>query len=219
MNSEKYIVIGDIHGCAKSLDALLGKVTPYSDRSHIFIGDYIDRGPDSRGVVDHVREFARSHRCVFLRGNHESMLMEAVETGNRTFWLMNGGMETLDSYDTNTPEEIPADHLRFFCETRLWLNTPEYLFIHAGLDPKRPVDEQLSDPDIEHTALWERRHVHRPVLWEKTVVFGHTPVTKPLIEERKIAIDTGCVFQGGAYGTLTALLLPEKTIITQVNLD
>lgn len=214
-----FIAIGDIHGCAQSLRALLEKTRPYRDRTHVFIGDYIDRGPDSRGVVEYLVDFARDHECVFLRGNHEMMLQDAIQSGKRSFWMINGGQETLESYGVASPSEIPAEHRRFLAETRLWYDTPEYLFIHAGLDPDRTVREQLSSPDVEHVALWERSHVNGPVKWEKPVVFGHTPVREPLIEERKMAIDTGCVFSGHGYGTLSALLLPEKTVISQKCLD
>ncbi|MFO8029727.1 MAG: metallophosphoesterase family protein [Cyclonatronaceae bacterium] len=219
MSQEKYIAIGDIHGCARSLDALLEKTRPYADRTHVFIGDYIDRGPDSRGVIDRVRDFAQDHHCIFLRGNHEAMLLDAVRTGDRTLWLINGGTETLESYRAESTEELPDDLLQFISETKFWHNTPQYLFIHAGLDSDQPVEEQLSSPRIEHAALWERGHVHRPVVWEKTVVFGHTPVREPLIEDRKIAIDTGCVFTGNGFGKLTALLLPERTTIQQEYAD
>lgn len=219
MSQEKYIAIGDIHGCARSLDALLEKISSYSDRTHVFIGDYIDRGPDSRGVIDRVMEFARDHHCIFLRGNHEEMLLDAVRTGDRTLWLINGGVETLESYQAESTEELPDDLLQFISKTKFWHNTPQYLFIHAGLDPGQSVEEQLSSPRIEHAALWERSHLHRPVAWEKTVIFGHTPVREPLIEDRKIAIDTGCVFTGNGFGKLTALLLPERTAIQQEYAD
>ncbi len=185
----------------------------------MFIGDYIDRGPDSSGVVESIIAFARDHHCVFLRGNHEKMLMDAIQSGERTFWLMNGGMETLGSYQIHDPAEIPARHLEFFQQTRLWHDTPDYLFIHAGLDPDQSIEQQLTSPDIENTALWERRHIHEPVSWEKPVVFGHTPVREPLIDDRKMGIDTGCCFPNRGYGHLTALLLPERTVISQECLD
>jgi serine/threonine protein phosphatase 1 len=218
-HSDKYIAIGDIHGCARSLKALLEKTRPFRDRTHVFIGDYIDRGPDSKGVVDYVIEFSRDHHCVFLRGNHEKMVMDAIRSGERTFWMINGGMETLDSYQVHDPAEIPGLHQEFFEQTRLWHETPDYLFIHAGLDPGLGIQEQLESPNIESTALWERRHVQEPVTWEKPVVFGHTPVREPLIEDRKLGIDTGCVFTSRGFGYLTALLLPEKTAISQECLD
>ncbi len=218
-NAEKYIAIGDIHGCARSLKALLEEIRPYRDRIHVFIGDYIDRGPDSKGVLDCVIEFSREHHCVFLRGNHEKMLLDAIQSGEHTFWLINGGVETLKSYRINDPAELPADHRDFLEQTRLWFDTPDYLFIHAGLDPGRRVEELLALPDIENMALWERRHVHEPVVWEKPVVFGHTPVKEPLINDRKMGIDTGCVFPDRGYGHLSALLLPEKTVLSQEYLD
>ena len=218
-DNKQYIAIGDIHGCAESLKALLGKIRPYRDRIHVFIGDYIDRGPDSRGVVDAVMDFARNHNCIFLRGNHENMLLDAIQTGERTFWIINGGHETLESYQVTDPVQIPDDHRQFLADGRLWFETPDYLFVHAGLDPELSVREQLGSRDVEHTALWERSHVHRQVVWEKPVIFGHTPVREPMIEDRKMAIDTGCVFPRQGYGKLSALLLPEKTIVSQECLD
>jgi serine/threonine protein phosphatase 1 len=218
-HSAKFIAIGDIHGCARSLKALLDTIRPYRDRTHVFIGDYIDRGPDSKGVVESIIEFARYHHCVFLRGNHEKMAMDAIRTGERTFWMINGGLETLGSYQVQDPVEIPDWHQEFFEKTRLWHDTPDYLFIHAGLDPALGIKEQLDSPEIEKTALWERRHIHEPVAWEKPVVFGHTPVREPLITDRKLGIDTGCVFPSRGFGYLTALLLPEKTFISQECLD
>lgn len=211
----KYIAIGDLHGCARSLEALLKKLADISDRTHVFVGDYIDRGPDSKGVVTQVLDYSKSHHCVFLQGNHEKMLMDAINSGDMHHWLMNGGYQTLESYGVSSAYDIPREHLHFFSSTQLWFNTPDYLFIHAGLNPGLTIEEQLSKPDIDFSALWERSHVYSPVAWEKTVVFGHTPVAEPIIEEKKIAIDTGCVFFDKGYGTLSALLLPEKKIISQ----
>lgn len=219
MNSPRYIAIGDIHGCARSLDAMLGKLKPHDDRIHIFIGDYIDRGPDSRLVVKHLMNFTDVHTCIFLRGNHENMLLEALSTGNELLWHLNGGVSTLESYGVQSVAGIPRDHIRFFEDTRLWYNTDEYLFIHAGLDPERTVQQQLDDPATEEAALWERSHIDSPTQWEKTVVFGHTPVPEPITDNRKIGIDTGCVFARPGLGKLTAVLLPEMTFIEQPCLD
>lgn len=74
MSDNNYLAIGDIHGCPRSLEALLDKLSEYNDRQFIFIGDYIDRGPDSRGVIDLLLDFRKEQDCIFLRGNHEQML-------------------------------------------------------------------------------------------------------------------------------------------------
>ncbi|MBP3193736.1 metallophosphoesterase family protein [Natronogracilivirga saccharolytica] len=214
-----YIAIGDIHGCVNSLEALLEKVSGYNDRTFIFIGDYIDRGPDSRSVIDLVIGFSEDHDCIFLRGNHEQMFMDALETGDHNLWLLNGGDQTLSSYNVHYAVELPSEHIEFFAKTPLWLDTPQYFFIHGGLDPKRSIKEQCDSPDIEEFGMWRRDHVDSPVKWEKTLVFGHTPFTEPLHEERKIGIDTGCVFSRQGYGLLTAVMLPEETFITQPCLD
>ena len=219
MNNERCIAIGDIHGCVRTLEALLKKLAKYKDRKFIFVGDYIDRGPDSKGVLDLIIRFSRDHDCLFLRGNHEQMLMDSLETGDHNLWLMNGGTQTLNSYDATYAVDIPAEHIEFFAQTPLWLDTTDYFYIHAGLDPKRTIKEQLNSPDIQEFGMWRRDHIDCQVKWEKTVVFGHTPLTEPLHDNRKIGIDTGCIFARQGFGLLTAVLLPEETFITQQCLD
>lgn len=218
-NSEKYIAIGDIHGCARSLDALLDRITPCRDCIHVFIGDYIDRGPDSRQTVERLMRFSEEAECIFLMGNHEKMLLDSIEKNETDLWLINGGQDTLASYGVGLPSEIPQKHIDFFSATKPWFETADYLFIHAGLDPDRPVREQLQQAETEENGLWERNHVYTPTRWEKKVVFGHTPVPEPINEDRKIGIDTGCVYQHNGLGKLTAVLLPEESFIQQPCLD
>ncbi len=220
MDSSQYLAIGDIHGCARTLDALTHKITSYHDHVHVFIGDYIDRGPDSRGVIDQLNAFSKEYHCVFIRGNHEKMLLDALQKKNEYLWFMNGGINTLASYGVSAVEEIPRDHLDFITATQLWYDTPEYLFIHAGLDPDRSIEEQFADHStIEDAVLWKRNHIDASTNWEKTVVFGHTPVAEPFIDNQKIGIDTGCVYRHEGLGMLTAALLPEKSFIQQKCLD
>jgi serine/threonine protein phosphatase 1 len=222
VDSQKYIAIGDIHGCPYSMIALLEQLEEYKDRIYIFIGDYIDRGPDSRGVVDYLLQFRKNHACVFIRGNHEHMMLEALETGYDTLWLQNGGKETLDSYQGNLGRsEFYDDHIRFYQDCLIYHETDDFLFVHAGLDPNKTIREALADSDNYEEFLWSRDHLQTnyPV-WEKTVVFGHTPRPDPIVRHRMIGIDTGCVFKNlPGYGFLTAVLLPEKKFIRQVCLD
>ncbi|MEX2657080.1 MAG: metallophosphoesterase family protein [Balneolales bacterium] len=219
MKPSRYIAIGDIHGCNRSLNTLLRRLEAYHDRTFIFIGDYIDRGPDSRSVAESLMQFSKQVSCIFLRGNHEQMMLDARKTGDLQLWFLNGGITTLNSYEIKSIHDLPDDHLVFYSATRLWYDTPDYLFIHAGLKPELPVGVQLNDPDISKCALWQRDHLNTSVNWEKTVVFGHTPLQEPLVANQKIGIDTGCVYRTGNLGTLTAAILPEESFIQQKNLD
>ena len=219
---ESYVVIGDIHGCARSLAALLEKLKPYEDRKFVFIGDYIDRGPDSKGVVDRVLQFAQNHDCVLLRGNHEQMMLDSQYTGDAQLWMMNGGVTTMQSYEGAPIEvDLPPEHQKFYSNTNLYFDTPGYFFSHAGLPPDITVEEAKGDPDYENSFIWTRSHIGASRLkWEKPVIFGHTPVPEPVLDDLMINIDTGCVFKGrGGMGNLTALLLPEREVIQQPGLE
>ncbi|MEX0685647.1 MAG: metallophosphoesterase family protein [Balneolales bacterium] len=219
MQNQKFIAIGDIHGCVKSTLALLEKLQPWNDRTYIFIGDYIDRGPASREVVDFLIEFNKSYPCVFLRGNHEQMLLDSFSSGDSRLWLYNGGDTTLKSYssDGNTL----ADHQEFYMGTRLYYDTDKYFFVHAGLHPTKTIAESIAQEDSQEEFLWERSHIKTTKnKWEKTVVFGHTPVPEPIVKPHMMGIDTGCVYTHRQdMGKLTAVLLPEQKFIYQECLD
>lgn len=211
--------IGDIHGCRATLDALLDELAPTPDDHLVFVGDYIDRGPDSYGVIERLLALQRAEaagagpRCTFLRGNHDQMLLDWADArpGAYDLWRANGGLATLTSYpDTR----VPPEHFAFLRATELATVAGGFAFVHAGLDPDRPVAEQLEDPDPE-TLLWTRAHLHADrSMWEMPVVCGHTPVSAPINEEELIAIDTGAVYHHRfELGRLTAVKLPEREFI------
>ncbi len=220
-DSEKLIAIGDVHGCARSMDALLEKLTPYDDRTFVFIGDYIDRGPDSRSVVDQLLEFRKDHETVFLRGNHEQLLLDSIDNNDYSLWLTNGGATTLDSYHADYPNpDLPSAHMQFYRDTRLYYETSRYFFVHAGMPADQMVEEAKQMEESTYHFLWDRSHLNAlETVWEKTVVFGHTPRSQPIVKDNMIGIDTGCVFNSLGYGKLTAALLPETEFITQICLD
>lgn len=216
------IAIGDLHGCAKTLDALLDRLAPTADDRLVFVGDYVDRGPDSRGVIDRLLAMdaagARGEgpACVFLRGNHDQMMLDYVDRGQGfDLWRANGGLATLANYvDAEGRVDVPEAHMDFLRQTRLYYDTPEATFVHAGLDPLRSVAENLAHGDAR-TMLWTRAHLDADLSrWEKLVVCGHTPVPEPLDRPRLLNIDTGAVY---AYvdrlGTLTAVRLPEREFL------
>lgn len=209
------IAIGDIHGCPQSLDLLLNQIEPTSTDHLLFVGDYIDRGPDSKGVIDRLLDLREEVPCTFLRGNHEAMMIEYLDTGAFSLWRMNGGVSTLQSYMSNGSEiSIPDSHATFVRETKLYHETDNFLFVHAGLKPHLTVEENIQEAD-EEVLLWERGHLDVSELaWEKPVVCGHTPQPEPIDREKLILIDTGCVYhmQPG-MGRLTAVYLPEREFI------
>lgn len=219
--SEQIVAIGDVHGCSKSLEALFEKLTGYEDRTFVFIGDYIDRGPDSRRVVDLLIDFQKNHDTVFLRGNHEQLMLDAIDDNDYRLWLMNGGDTTIQSYETDYPDpEVPGDHMDFYRSTELYYETDDYFFVHAGVPADQTVEQAKNTPEAAYHFLWDRSHLNAlETVWEKTVVFGHTPRSQPIVKKNMLGIDTGCVFKSLGYGKLTAALLPETEFVQQICLD
>lgn len=219
--NRKIVAIGDIHGCARSLKTLWNLLKPYKDALHVFIGDYIDRGPGSKDVVDFLLEIKYDRDCIFLRGNHEQMLLDALKLGDMNLWMYNGGENTLKSY--NYPRKLsdfPPDHIKFFEETRFYYETEDYFFSHAGAPPYQTLEESKEDPQSEQYYLWGRDHLNAfEVPWEKMVIFGHTPRSYPIKKPKMIGIDTGCVYTDLGFGKLTAIVLPEIEFIQQNSLD
>ncbi len=221
-DTTKYVAIGDIHGCSRTLKALLKHLEIYRDRIYVFVGDYIDRGPDSKDVVDQLIRFSSEYQCIMLQGNHEFMMLQALFHNDYANWERNGGGATIHSYLDEAGEAfIPEEHLSFYQKTQLFYDTPDYFFVHAGLDPDMTIADSIVDPEQMERFIWERDHLYRNVnRWEKTVVFGHTPRPEPIIGRNMIGIDTGCVFsQRRGLGKLTAVLLPEVTFIQQESLE
>lgn len=198
----RLIAIGDVHGCVDELDTLLAAVAPAAGDKVVFLGDYIDRGPSARGVVDRLIDLARSGACetVFLRGNHEDMFLGFLGERGRhgEAFLFNGGRATLASYGipTTVPGEearakMPQAHLEFIRALELKHLVPPFLFVHAGIAPLRTLEEQ-----DEEDLLWIREEfIRNPHPLKSTVVFGHTPQREVLWHlPFKIGLDTGCVY-------------------------
>ena len=208
--------VGDIHGCAESLDDLLRRIAPTEDDHLVFVGDYIDRGPDSKGVIARLLELERRVPCTFLKGNHEALMLGYLDYGEYELWRVNGGTATLASYQERSGEiSVPDVHIDFIREALPYLDTPDFFFVHGGIPPELTIAEAIASLD-EETFLWERAHLNaRRRAWEKVVVCGHTPRPEPLNDEKLIAIDTGCVyFTRPGMGRLTAVKLPEREFIS-----
>ena len=193
--------IGDIHGCPDELEVLLAAIAPRAGDTVVFLGDYVDRGPASRGLVDRLLDLAsEDFASVFLRGNHEDMLLAYLGISGRhgDVYLENGGGATLASYGVppGTPRaavrrHIPESHLAFFGACVLQHVAPPFLFVHAGIRPG--VDLAQQD---EEDLLWIREEFFgQPHALPYTVVFGHTPTREARIElPYRIGLDTGLVY-------------------------
>jgi len=190
-SAKRLLAFGDIHGCLAELNQLLESVAPAADDQLVFLGDYIDRGPDSAGVIDRLLELRRQQPdAVFLRGNHEQMLLDFLDNGSPGHFLANGGAETIASYRQGDRWPPPPDHLDFFRNLRTLYETENFIFVHAGLRPGIALEEQ-DDQDL----LWIRwEFLESDADWGKPVVFGHTPRQTPLLGRNRIGLDTGCVY-------------------------
>jgi serine/threonine protein phosphatase 1 len=204
---QKIFAVGDIHGCYEKLCVLMDKLPIDMARDQLlFIGDYIDRGPRSIEVLDYLIDLKkRSPGIVFLKGNHEDMLQNYLKGRDRFTYLLNSGQQTLDAYlnhkNASQDYPVPSAHLEFLNELRLYYQTEDYIFVHAGLRDKISLESQK-----ETDLLWIRdEFIYSDFDFGKRVVFGHTPFKEPLVQTNKIGIDTGAV-----YGNrLTCVQLPE----------
>ena len=195
--------IGDVHGCFDKLELLIAAcdlLREGKDARFVFIGDYVDRGPDTRRVIDFLiqSQLREPHRFICLRGNHEAMLLEAA-CENRLDrdlmnWWANGGEQTLDSYGVNDPSALPADHLAWMKSLPLKFHEQNRLYVHAGVRPGVSIADQ-SEKDL----LW----IREPFLSSDDdhgafVVHGHTPTESglPDLRPNRLNIDTGACFGG-----------------------
>jgi serine/threonine protein phosphatase 1 len=202
------IAIGDIHGCVQALDAIVEAIQPTRDDRLVLLGDYVDRGPDSRAVIDRLLELDSRCQMVPLLGNHELMLLRSRESAaERRFWLQFGGRETLDSYGGRL-DGIPRSHLDFFLRScRLGFETESQIYVHANYEPGLELADQP-----ESVLLWTHLTlvVPPPHRSGKMVVVGHTPQLSGEILDlgHLLCIDTFCV--GG--GWLTAVDVASRAV-------
>ncbi len=184
------LAFGDIHGCLMAFDTLLGFVQPTPEDQLIFLGDYVDRGPDSKGVVNRLIELHRTGRAICLRGNHEVM-MHAASQGfdDLKYWLHFGGMDTLESYGSMLGD-VPFEHW-YFIERKLinFHETDSHVYVHANLCATVPIAEQSND--WLHWQLLTPL-THAPHISGKTMICGHSQQVsgRPMQLERAVCIDT-----------------------------
>jgi serine/threonine protein phosphatase 1 len=197
VGSGSVFAIGDIHGCADELRQLLAKMPIEVDSTVVFLGDYVDRGPDAKGVVDEVIRLKQHCRVIALRGNHEDLLLQFLDrpdSSGAVLFVLNGGSATLASYaDGAGGFSIPGDHLRFFRELLACWETDRHFFVHAGV-PDGPLAELDRQKSVAQMTWIRAPFLQSQYQWEKIVVHGHSPVEAPDVRPNRINLDTGCVF-------------------------
>jgi serine/threonine protein phosphatase 1 len=190
--------VGDIHGQKDKLLSLLAHCEDYSAEvktRFVFIGDYIDRGPDSNGVIDILIRLQQSSKEVIcLRGNHEAALLEVLDGGPSYRFLLMGGDATLASYGVQKARDIPAAHLEWMKSLPYYYEDDLRLFVHAGVDLGRQLGKQS-----ENDLLW----IREPFLsdlrqYDRLIVHGHTPLRSfmPEVKSNRINIDTAAAYGG-----------------------
>jgi serine/threonine protein phosphatase 1 len=201
--------IGDVHGCARQLANLHAMIAddlaarPVGNATLLHIGDYVDRGADTAGVIDRLKNGSPipGTTMVNLLGNHESTMIDAIagERAAGTDWLFAGGEATLQSYGIDPkgprdawPHKIPQDHQRFLKSLPLMHKAGGYAFVHAGVRPQIPLDQQARDDLLRARSIF----LYSEQDFGAVVVHGHTPVKAPVVKHNRIAIDTGAVFGG-----------------------
>jgi serine/threonine protein phosphatase 1 len=187
------LAIGDIHGCLRALDTLLAEVRPQPDDLVITLGDYVDRGPDSKGVIDRLLELSKTLHLVCLRGNHDFMMQGArYNYAAQQEWLLMGGKETLASY-SNLPgggrlNDVSENHWEFLDRRCVnWHETERHFFVHADADPQLPLADQS-----EYILHWKKLTAPKPHQSGKIMICGHTSQKsgKPRNWGHAICIDT-----------------------------
>jgi len=220
--------ISDIHGCCATFKALVKKQIKLQKTDKLFLlGDFIDRGPDSKGVLDFVMELIQEDYQVFpLLGNHEWLMLKGFEQVDMLYsWLENGGRATLASFNAREIEEIPQKYIEFVRSFALYVDIPEFYLVHAGFN-----FEANDFLENKYSMLWIRnwyRNINLEALGKKIIVHGHTPRKKEDIMSDfenmpypVINIDAGCFAHNReGYGNLCAVNLTEMKLLFQENID
>ena len=200
--STRTIAIGDIHGCDAALEALLSAIAPNAEDTIVALGDYVDRGPGSRQVIDRLIALGSHCKLVLLQGNHEEMMKRVVLDDQEPYeWLRHGGVDTLDSYGfVGDLDVVSSEHRDFLRNLQNFYETETDFFVHANFDPNLELADQSDDMLrwVKLTQYLPDRHFNG-----KRAIVGHTHNRQGEIVAMPhlVCIDTYCY--GG--GLLTAL--------------
>ncbi|WP_276498446.1 metallophosphoesterase family protein [Pontibacter litorisediminis] len=217
--------ITDIHGCARTLKAMVHDQLKLTKKDELYLlGDFVNKGPDSKGVIDfilHLRKQRYQVQC--LRGNHDQMLLKAVEKGEKALNLTPGEQElVLQSFDIKSFEQLSGKYVHFLDSLSYYLELPDYFLVHAGFDFKQ--DDIFSDKEAmlnirDYKPDWVR-------LCNKKLLHGHTPTPLHAIkkaashQDQELNLDAGCVYyKNAAYGNLVALDMDSQELYVQPNID
>ncbi len=221
------IAISDVHGCQRTFVALLDKIAFSKTDQLYLLGDYVDRGQDSKGVIDHIWALQKAgYQVECLRGNHEEIVLTAQHSPEGLEkWLETDGRRTMESFGVQRITDIPEPYLDFMRNLRYFLEVDEYILVHAGLD-----FDQFDPLSRLDDMLWIR-HWHDGIrykwLGDRIIVHGHTPTRRSEIEtmlhhlekQRYLDIDAGCVFWNfplrEGYGHLCAFDMTNRELVFQ----
>lgn len=205
-------VISDIHGCHSPLLCLLDKMQHHAERDRlVFLGDYVNRGPNSKEVITElIRLQKKMPQTIFLKGNHEVMLLDYLNGKGKDLFFSAGGKTTIRSYGadmsdhTSLEETFPQSHRHFLENLLPYWQDENYLYVHAGLEPGRHLSQQRQE-----WLYWADREKFINTAFNDTlakrIIFGHFSQERPMIMADKIGIDCGAVYGG----FLTCLILPD----------
>lgn len=219
----RLFAIGDIHGCYPQFCQLLEKLNLSKKDKLVLLGDYIDRGSQSKEVLDKIISLIeRGFNIIPLLGNHEYMMLQAVnQVQYFEMWMINGGWTTLRSFGCDNPKDIPGKYIELLNRMPLYYSFEKFIFVHAGFD------DEVEDPfSNEEAMLWSRKEVYRKEFIKgKTVLHGHTPISVEKLRNNMktghnvINIDTGCVYnQRAELGNLTAICLDSYKVYSVKNI-
>lgn len=232
-------VIPDVHGCVKTLKSLITDlIRPTRHDALYFLGDYVDRGPDSKGVIDYIRFLQKDeYNITTLKGNHEDFMVELYEAeikskntwwhnlGNRKHkaWMAIGGKPTLESFGVHHVREIPVEYIEWMKNLTYFVSLEDFVLVHAGLNFKN------EDPfEDKHAMLWLRDYEIKPEkIGNRRIIHGHVPVNMELITlaiknrfYKFVDIDNGPYISGReGFGNMVALDLDTMEMVIQYNMD
>lgn len=223
--------ISDIHGCNRTFKETLQKIGLNKDDQLFLLGDYIDRGPDSKGVIDTILDLQdKGYQVHCLRGNHEQMLLDAWLKNDFNYtrrWLIHGGAQTVESFGGFGIEKIGKKYRDFFNGLEHSIISDKHILVHAGLNFDTPEDP-LS---MEHSMLWIRNWYHQISygwLGDQYIIHGHTPLSMKEINQmhcnyeldRILDIDAGCCYKNvRGLGYLCVVELNNQHIFFQKNIE
>jgi serine/threonine protein phosphatase 1 len=226
----KIYAISDIHGCSKTFNELLNKISFSTNDTLYLLGDYIDRGPGSIQTIDKVIELQSSgYNIKCLRGNHEQMMLNSIQHLSQSIlWEKNGGDKVLDELGIHSASQIPQKYINFIEGLPYYIETDDFFFVHAGLNLQIP--DPLQDKEsMIWIRNWEDSELVSEFLDGKKLIHGHTPQSNQQIEKTfgyfcngyvsVLNIDNGCVFQYPNYNSLCLVNLTDGKLSFQPNIE